>query len=95
MHGNGELLMKEGDIIRTTWVNGKKNGKGTITNKDGKVFDVQYYNDLEIKLADQNPDCYDKSVLNMILCLLALICMGCGVVFSPYFFIGAVSLYII
>jgi hypothetical protein len=30
MHGEGELILDNGDKIKTTWVNGKKHGTGVL-----------------------------------------------------------------
>jgi hypothetical protein len=47
-------------------------GQGTITEPNGKKSEATYYYDLEIKLSDQNPDCYNHFYLNIILVILTI-----------------------
>jgi len=45
-HGKGEYIAKNGDIIKTTFVEGLKNGQGTITSKDGKTVNANWNDDI-------------------------------------------------
>lgn len=57
-NGKGTLYFPNGDRVSTTFKNDKKHGNGIYITADGKIYDYVYYNDLQIKKADQNPDCY-------------------------------------
>jgi hypothetical protein len=37
MNGEGVLTLRNGDVIRTTWENNKRHGRGTVTTIDGKI----------------------------------------------------------
>lgn len=86
--GKGELILSNGDRILATWIKDKKNGVGQHISGD-KTHECIFDNDLEIRLADQNPDCYNLMPLNLILVLISGICfsigtpgaMGAGVLF--------------
>jgi hypothetical protein len=51
-HGNGELYLPSGTVIRTKWEHGMMHGPGQISHCYGKTEEVTYYRDLEIKMAD-------------------------------------------
>lgn len=64
-HGDGLLSSKDGVMIEATWSRDKKSGPGIISTK-GKREMVDFYNDLQVKKAAQNPDCFNWMILNMI-----------------------------
>lgn len=59
MHGAGELMMKNGQMIQGTWDKGLKVGNGVRINEKGKRTNVIFYQDMEFNENDQNPDCWN------------------------------------
>lgn len=63
-----------GTKIEATWKDDKKNGRGFITNEKNSRTEAEFFDDLQISKADQNPDCYNWAPLNilLILCVFGL-----------------------
>jgi hypothetical protein len=69
------MTFSDGKVIQTTWVNGRMHGEGTTTDPHGKKSDATYFNDLEIRLSDQNPDCFQSAYLNLIFVIIFWACI--------------------
>lgn len=74
-NGDGKLINPKGEVIKTTWLNDKKNGQALITLEKDKTIEAEYYNDIQVKKSEQNPDCYNLAPLNL---LLGLSVIGLG-----------------
>ena len=71
--GEGEIRFTDTTIVRTTFKDDMKHGKGSMTDPSGKIHECIYYMDCEIRLGDQNPDCWGLAPLNFVLSLIVLI----------------------
>lgn len=77
-----------------------RHGRGTYTDPAGKVHECIFYLDCEIRLGDQNPDCWGLAPLNAILALSAVGLVAAYLNTPPYengegYLIGAAIFYII
>ena len=95
--GEGELRFSDGGIVRTTFKDDLKHGKGSFTDAAGKIHETIYYMDCEIRLGDQNPDCWGLAPLNFVLSVLVLILVYLYLI-TPYngegYLVGAIIFYI-
>ena len=76
MHGQGILYLTDGEQIQTSWIYNLRHGEGFIIDKAGVKHQVQYYRDLQIRQSEQNPDCFDKTPLNLFLDSVILLFFG-------------------
>ncbi len=97
-HGDGTIILPDKTKIRCAFSHNQKNGLGHVTHPNGAVEEVLFIHDMESKMSDQNPDCYLKAPLNLLLCCLAMGAVIAGVVyqgpFSYMFFIVAAGFYV-
>ena len=95
-HGKGEEYLPNGDVIKSEWEYGRLNGSGTLTDKNGKEMQCVWHYDLMIPQGIQNPDCYNRAPLNLVLCLGALAFIPIAILEYNYlFFIGLGVLYVV
>jgi hypothetical protein len=73
-HGKGSLRFPDGRVIETTWEHNKMHGAGAIIMSDGRRIPATYVYDLEIRLNEQNPDCYNYFFVNLIFVLITIAC---------------------
>ena len=74
-HGRGRLYLPDGSYYEVNYENGLMNGPGTHTDMMGKVTETRFYYGLEMKVAEQNPDCYNNMLLNLFLVIGFAICL--------------------
>ncbi len=71
-HGDGKMTFPDNRVITTTWELNRMHGPGISQDATGKRSEATYYYDLEIKLADQNPDCYNHFWANLLLVAISV-----------------------
>jgi hypothetical protein len=75
-NGQGSMQYPNGEVISCGFKNNLRHGRGFITDVKGKEGECLYFNDCEVRLGDQNPDCFGYAPVNFFLSLISLILFG-------------------
>lgn len=71
-NGKGKLILSDGSFYEVSFENGVMSGPGTYTDASGKSRSTMFYYGMEVRMDEQNPDCYNLMWLNLLFCLLAI-----------------------
>lgn len=96
MHGEGKMTLADGKVIQTTWVYGRKHGKGMVVEKDNSShYNCVFYHDMENMLEKTSSNCYDRAFVSMIFSAIAVGSLFPAIYISPLIFIATGVCYLI
>ena len=87
--------MQDGRTIKSTWLYGRKHGKGIIVDPADKSHrNCVFYHDMENWLGQTETGWYDKAWLNIFFCLVFIVSIGLAIFFGFGIFAVSVIAYL-
>ena len=75
--------MQDGRTIKSTWLYGRKHGKGIIVDPADKSHrNCVFYHDMENWLGQTETGWYDKAWLNIFFCVVFIVSIGVALFFD-------------